>query len=106
MSLTDEWFSGKFRRMTEWDVNGLSLREAEMSLCDFDAGCNAIANEMAEYIFGNWTARRVALLNYDARNALFEIWDDVIFRREKQQREKHEEFSLSVEFDPNKKRVF
>lgn len=34
-----------------------------------------IATEMAEYIFQNWTARRVALLDLESRKVLFEIWD-------------------------------
>jgi hypothetical protein len=61
MSLTSEWFDDSENRIKKWDEEGLSLKEAEEALWAIHTTAYPIATEMAEYIFQNWTARRVAM---------------------------------------------
>ena len=90
MCLSLEWFSGRVERMQKWDANGLSIVEAEMALDEYHTSCYPVAIEMAEYIFQNWTARRLTLLSSDARAVLFEVWDEVISKKETENNKKIE----------------
>jgi hypothetical protein len=98
MCLTLEWFSGKPERIRKWDANGLSINEAEIALDEYHTSCYPIATEMAEYIFQNWTARRVAFLSSAARRVLFEIWDEEIYKKENEKLE-----NLLKDSEENKK---
>lgn len=76
MSLTSDWFDDSANRIKNWDEEGLSLKEAKRALSEIHTTAYPIATEMAEYIFENWTARRVAMLDQESRRILFEIWDN------------------------------
>jgi len=75
MCLSFEWFDESEMRKKKWDVSGLSLEDAKGALFTYYSTVYPIATEMAEYIFKNWTARRVALLDLESRKILFDIWD-------------------------------
>lgn len=75
MCLSFEWFDDSSSRRKKWDEEGISLKEAKGALFTYNSTVYPIATEMAEYIFENWTARRVAMLDQESRKILFEIWD-------------------------------
>jgi len=93
MCLSYEWFASSAERKKQWDVVGLSINEAERSLEEYDSTCYPVGIEMTEYIFENWTARRVALLCQNSRETLFEVWDKHISIKEKKNLTKENIFS-------------
>lgn len=78
MCLSFEWFDESESRKMKWDSEGLSLEEAKGALLTYYSSVYPVATEMAEYIFSDWSARRVALLDAQTRKILFEIWDNHI----------------------------
>ncbi len=74
MSLSDEWFNETEIRKRRRELEGVSLEEAKCSLGYFNSSAYPIAVEIAEYIFHQWSAERLALLDQKTINIIFEIW--------------------------------
>lgn len=76
MALPIEWFQSSYSRIQRWDIEGLSLIEAEIALETYLTDNNPISLEMADYIAENWTGRRVQMLDAESRRTLMKIWDE------------------------------
>ncbi|MGF1771276.1 hypothetical protein ACP3V5_10885 [Vibrio maritimus] len=76
MSLPIEWFKNSYVRIQNWDVEGLSLIEAESALGTYLTDNNPVSLEMADYIAENWTCRRIQMLDSESRRTLMKIWDE------------------------------
>ncbi|SEG21815.1 hypothetical protein [Vibrio hangzhouensis] len=76
MALPIEWFQSSYSRIQRWDIQGLSLIEAEIALETYLTDNNPISLEMADYIAENWTGRRVQMLDAESRRTLMKIWDE------------------------------
>ncbi|EOW9221474.1 hypothetical protein ACN25X_003566, partial [Vibrio cholerae] len=75
MCLSDDWFNDSNNRIKNWEKKGLSVKEAQVKLFNYRSTIYPVAIEVAEFIFSNWGARMVAMLEKDARDILFEIWE-------------------------------
>lgn len=75
MTLSIEWFNQSEARKLRWDTAGLSLCDVEQALQHYGSDDFPIALEMAEYLFGCWSARRIVMLPIKTRDTLFDIWD-------------------------------
>ncbi|MBY6196710.1 hypothetical protein [Vibrio hangzhouensis] len=76
MALPIEWFQSSYSRIQRWDIEGLSLIEAEIALETYLTDNNPISLEMADYIAENWTGRRIQMLDAESRRTLMKIWDE------------------------------
>ncbi|MGR5175194.1 hypothetical protein ACPV4B_01665 [Vibrio parahaemolyticus] len=76
MALPIEWFQSSYSRIQRWDIEGLSLIEAEIALETYLTDNNPISLEMADYIAENWTRRRIQMLDTESRRTLMKIWDE------------------------------
>lgn len=84
MCLSDNWFNDSNNRIENWEKNGLSVKEAQENLLQYRSRIYPVAIEVAEFIFSNWGARMVAMLEKDSRDMLFEIWDRELNRSREQ----------------------
>ncbi|WP_154215069.1 hypothetical protein [Vibrio parahaemolyticus] len=73
--MSDDWFNDRNNRIQNWEKKGLSVKEAQANLFKYRSTIYPAAIEVAEFIFSNWGARMVAMLEKDARDILFEIWE-------------------------------
>ncbi|HFG1878576.1 TPA: hypothetical protein ACGF2C_003507, partial [Vibrio cholerae] len=66
MCLSDDWFNDSNNRIKNWEKKGLSVKEAQVKLFNYRSTIYPVAIEVAEFIFSNWGARMVAMLEKDA----------------------------------------
>lgn len=76
LSVVNDWYSLSSHRIVEWDLNGLSLNEAETYLIEYLSEFPAAGIEVGKYIAENWTSRRVKMLDPKARQILIQICND------------------------------
>ena len=62
MCLGVEWFAASEERALDRKTNGVSIKEAENCLGNFDTTAYPVAEEMAGWIYRNWSLEKIAQL--------------------------------------------
>lgn len=63
MCLDGAWFEESIAREAQRNANGVSLKEAREELAYFDSTAYPVAEEMAEWLYKNWSIQKLLQLS-------------------------------------------